>query len=60
MHVVTEFWATLAHLEFWRATAQDPRCPRLTGKTLNTRPFSSGLIGTPSGRVTVLINRASS
>jgi len=32
MHVVTAFWATLADLEFWRATAQNPRCPRLTGK----------------------------
>ena len=32
MHVVTEFWATLARLEFWRATAQHPRRPRLTGK----------------------------
>ena len=32
MHVVTAFWATLADLEFSRATAQNPRCPRLTGK----------------------------
>ena len=32
MHFVTEFWATFAHLEFWRATAQNPRCPRLTGE----------------------------